>query len=313
MNPAAISVIGVIAAAVLGAVINQWWTGRNAARAAQRDYEYDAKKKLLTEVQPLLFELSERSCEAFWRIYGVAKSDKQGRLNLASKKPRFRPGSKYYLPSTIYRLLVPVVLYRMLETELGRFDFSLVPEATEKYRRVKLLHRTWNSGAPLAGCGTAIAYDPEGMEESEDGYDAAVHSLQHVRLGDLDNVIDLLTVHEADGTTRYMRYGEFYDKYQLRHDKTERSVGSSWSAQDFKTLNRVATVFANFSPATKPVLWRMLLTQAVVLHWITLDSTTVDIPGVVNDVRSKLALESDAKSIADGLAAAEAFLLDRVD
>src|SRR5262245_31352859 len=137
MTASVISLVGVVTAAVLGAVINQWWTGRNAARAARRDYECDANEKLRAEVQPMLVELSERCGEAFWRIFGIAQSEAQGRLDPACPKPRFRSDSAYYLPSTIYRLVTPLVLFRMLETQLGRFDFSLVPKATAEYRLAK--------------------------------------------------------------------------------------------------------------------------------------------------------------------------------
>jgi hypothetical protein len=310
MTPGVISVIGVVAAAVLGAVINQWWSGRNEARKAQRDYEYDAKKKLLTEVQPILFELSERCDEAFWRIYGIAESEAQGRLDEACPKPRFRPESGYYLPSTIHRLVTPLVQFRMLETTLGRFDFSLVPEATAKYRLAKHLYRTWNSGDSLASSGDAVAYDHEAKREGEEGYDEAVHALQHVRLGAVDSLVDLLTAHDADGTTRCMRYGEFQDSYDAM--KAERKVkGHPWSSPECAALHRAITVFETFSPTTKPVLWRILMTQAVLLHWITLDAdpkkeTTVH--DVVERVRSKFSQAADDKSVDTGLAAAEAYL-----
>jgi hypothetical protein len=310
MTPGVISVIGVVAAAVLGAVINNWWTGRNEARKAQRDYEYDAKKKLLTEVQPMLFELSERCDEAFWRIYGIAESEAQGRLDKPCQKRRFRLESGYYLPSTIHRLVSPLVLFRMLETGMARFDFSLVPEATAKYRLAKHLYRTWNSGDSLASCGEAIEYDHEAKHKGEEGYAPVVHSLQHVRLGAVDSLVDLLTVPAGDGTTRCMRYGEFQDRYDAMMAETK-VKGHPWSSPEVAALHRAVTVFETFSPTTKPVLWRILMTQAVLLHWITLDTDPkkeITAHDVVERVRSTFSEAADDKSVDTGLAAAEAYL-----
>jgi hypothetical protein len=312
-----ISVIGVVTAAVLGAVTNQWWTGRNAVRAARRDYEYDANKRLLAQVQPRLFELSERCDEAFLRIFGIAQSEAQGRLDPACAKHRFRSESGYYLPSTIYRLVTPLVLARMLETELGRFDFSLVPTATAMYRLAKVLYRTWNSGESLARTGAAISYEPEAVAQQRYGYDVAVHSRQHVRLGAIDTVVDLLTGQESDGRPRCIRYGEFQAAYDLmRHEKAERKAKCrAWSSPNHAALSRVANVFSDFSPSTKPVLWRILMTQAVLLQWIALDFQSKDShtsEDVVELVRSRFAAVADEKSLDAGLAAAQAYLSTHV-
>jgi hypothetical protein len=43
-------------------------------RKAQRDYEYEARKRLYSELQPLLFQLVEASDNAYWRIQGLARA-----------------------------------------------------------------------------------------------------------------------------------------------------------------------------------------------------------------------------------------------
>ena len=73
-------------------------------RKAQRDYEYEARKRLYSELQPLLFQLVEASDNAYWRIQGLARSAREGRLT--GRSSRLRAQSRNYLPSTVYRLMV---------------------------------------------------------------------------------------------------------------------------------------------------------------------------------------------------------------
>ena len=39
-----------------------------ASKSARRDYEYEARKRLYQEIEPLLFQLHEAAEEAFYRV-----------------------------------------------------------------------------------------------------------------------------------------------------------------------------------------------------------------------------------------------------
>src|SRR6476660_8683967 len=67
---------------------------------AQRAYEFEARKRLYEELQPLLFQLKEQSESARWRIGGLAGSAREGRL-YPRKRNRLREDSPSYLPSTL--------------------------------------------------------------------------------------------------------------------------------------------------------------------------------------------------------------------
>ncbi|MGH9026787.1 MAG: hypothetical protein ACRDWD_11840 [Acidimicrobiia bacterium] len=218
--------------------------------AAFRDYRYEARRELLSELQPILFLLAERCEDAYWRLTGIAKAARDGRLDLSAHKRRLRENSNYYLPSTIYRLMAPHVMFRLCEAHLGRFDLSLVPEVKEQYLLAKGLYRTWNGGDALARCLPDVPYDPGGVSPTEAGYKASVHARQHMRLGAVDEIIDQLTVRKADGSARCMAYGEFQKAYTSK----DSALGDA--------IERLRTILVDFHPQHKPVLWRILLAQA---------------------------------------------------
>jgi hypothetical protein len=248
MTAALVSGVLVVVSATLSAVVTQWYTRRNGDHAARREYEYRARTAVFEQMQPVLFQLAERCDDAFQRLSGLAKSAKSGRLDVGNPKHRLRADSHYYLPSTIYRLIAPLVAVRMCETEIGRLDVSLAPALANQYRLAKRLYRSWNSGDALACRGVRLPYDSDGPIELR----------QHIRLGAIDQIVDLMTTTE-NGSVRCLRYGEFQQLYN-KHAKREPSRPDA--------LCRLKVLLTDFHPQEKPVLWRILLTQAVLCHAI---------------------------------------------
>jgi hypothetical protein len=95
--------------------LNDRLTESRAERDAHRDYIYEARKQLYTELQPLLFQQAELSEGAYFRIKGLARYSRQGRL---------QPGQEsllqeeYYLTSTAYRLIVPIAVFKLIQRRL---------------------------------------------------------------------------------------------------------------------------------------------------------------------------------------------------
>lgn len=52
-----------------------------AERDARRDYEYEARKHLYQVCGPLIFQLTERSEDALYRIYSLARTSREGHLS----------------------------------------------------------------------------------------------------------------------------------------------------------------------------------------------------------------------------------------
>jgi hypothetical protein len=95
---------------------------------ACRDYEYEARKRLYQEFEPLLFLLLEYSESSLIRIYGLVESARNGKLNPNSESGWLETyGHGYYATSTIYRLLLPMVIFKIMQQKLTMFDLDLEP------------------------------------------------------------------------------------------------------------------------------------------------------------------------------------------
>ena len=260
------AVITALIAAGVSLVISAWtaiWNHRSeqrlklledtlaearAERDAQRDYVYEARKRLYTEFQPLLFQLIELCESAQNRILNLAESARGG--HLGPDAPGWLDGYGYYLNSTTHRLLAPLVMVRLAQRRLTLVDLSVDPQVRFQYAMAKQLRATWMESWELAESEPAIRYAPHDPQASRRAHaEPQVYARQHVVAGYLDQAIDALIVRH-DTTDRCMTYGEFEDainepRSPLR-DRTE----------------EFAALFVGFHPQTRPVLWRTLLAQA---------------------------------------------------
>jgi hypothetical protein len=218
-----------------------------AERDAQRDYLYEARKRLYTEFQPLLFQLIEQCESSRNRIFGLAEAGRDGHLQPG------QPGwldSGYYLYSTIYRMLAPLVIVRLARRRLTVVDLSVDPQVRFQYAMAKQLHVTWNETWELAASEPAIPYDPHHPDAIRLARtQPEVYGYQHIVAGYLDQAVDALIVRN-DSTDRCMSYGEFEDAIS----------GARTPLQD--RTGEFAALFTGFHPQLEPVLWRTLLAQA---------------------------------------------------
>jgi len=101
-----------------------------AERKAQRDYRYDAIKRLYTDLQPLLFQLSELCESAYGHTRSLARTARNG--NLGTGADSWWVGNDYYLISTVYRLLVPLAVVELMHRQLTLVDLSVVAVPLKK-------------------------------------------------------------------------------------------------------------------------------------------------------------------------------------
>src|SRR5258706_56753 len=87
-----------------------WMPGSMAARNEGEACEYDARKRLYEEVEPLLFQLFENANHALNRIRNLARASRDGQLEswLAQQ------GDSYYLRSTLHSFLVPLASIHLI-------------------------------------------------------------------------------------------------------------------------------------------------------------------------------------------------------
>jgi len=140
---------------------------------------------------------------------------------------------------------------------------SLDSRIKRQYLLANNLYQTFSSDFKLAGQTPQIPYDPDSRNADYDKKlqeEPQIYRRQGLTVGLLDTVVDTLIVSDSKDRTRCLSYGEFETKY---HHK---------SSEVYKKFEYVVGIFLNFHPRTRPVLWRILITQLHLHKAILADS-----------------------------------------
>jgi hypothetical protein len=225
---------------------------RRSADAARRDYEYDARKRLYDEVEPIRFRVYEALEEAHYRVRSLARTARLG--HLGSGPDSWIRDIGYYLRSTAFKLLGPVVQFRLLQRRMTFIDFSVDQHVALQYSLLKLYVRSFTDDFDFAALSPRLHYEPNDADSrSKLAGNPAVYARQAFVLGDLECVADLLIVHE-DGNARALQFGEF-----------ERLLAQK---EIDENLQEAMRLLVSFSPQRKPVLARLLVAQACIAELI---------------------------------------------
>jgi hypothetical protein len=235
INTVAISTITAFVISAIGSYISYFFSTKKAERDARRDYEYEAKKRLYNEYEPLLFQLYELSEDALRRIFGLAREARQGSGSLSDVVG-------YYTANTLYRFLAPLAVFKLMQRRLTLVDLTLNPTYANQYLLAKALYHTFSHDFRLANSNPKLDYDPH--KPSED-HEKCI--LQGIFLGTLDTLVNAMLVRESD-ILRVMSFGEFQNAY--------------FKPQPREPFNGISYLLLNFHPAKRPVLWRILISQA---------------------------------------------------
>lgn len=172
----------------------------SAERNARRDYEYDARKKLYAEYEPLLFQLIEQSENAYYRVLSLARTAREGDLSPEGGGWLKRPG--YYMRSTIYKLLAPIALFKIIQRNLTFVDLSVDPGISANYTLAKVLYLTFTCDFELAALSSpALKYEPHAdVANNRRNENPQQFWRQGIPLGCLDNVLHdcMLTNDQSD-------------------------------------------------------------------------------------------------------------------
>ena len=235
---------------------------KRAEQDARRDYEYEAKKRLYQECEPILFQFAELSESSLRRIYALARNAREGNLG---PHRYWLSTDHYFMRSTIYRLLAPMAAYKLLQRRLTTIDLELDHSINIQYNLAKKLYYTFTSSPDLARCKPVIPYDPDqiGSElstitESERKENRTKYPekfwLQGLKVGMLDTLTENLIVSDGSTNSRIKSFGEFEREFFTK--------GSRHSTLENNEFEIFFTLFSYFHPKTRPVLWRVLITQA---------------------------------------------------
>ena len=159
-----------------------------AERDARRDYEYEARKRLYQECEPLLFQIYELGENALHRVYSLARTARNG--NLAPEETWLdRPG--YYMASTIYNLLAPAAVFKLIQRRLTFIDLTVEPHIKAQYYLAKAIYLSFTDSFDLAEAHPTIPYNPDAPAWKElRKREPSQYWRQHLPVGRLDVAVE---------------------------------------------------------------------------------------------------------------------------
>jgi hypothetical protein len=219
-------------------------------RSARRDYEYDARKRLYVEIEPLLFQLYESAEEFTYRIASLARTYRNGNLGQGTNSWINHDG--YYLKATAYKWIHPTLIFRLFQSRLTFVDLKLDDIIRLRYLLLRCLVFSFTDAYEFAGIEPTLPYDPDWEQTKFTAKSREVFHPQGLVLGDLENMMDELTASE-DKPRRIPFFSEFEKLIQTRDNQSS-------------SLQTVLEILRGFSPDTDPILIRMLCAQAMLCH-----------------------------------------------
>lgn len=210
---------------------------KNAERDARRDYEYEARKKLYEEYEPLFFRFSETTEGALFRIKSLANRAAEGKLEIGG----WLQQESYYLESTVYYLMAPLGNYKLLRGKLTFVDLRVDKSIYSTYILGKVLFASFSDAFSIA----------EKMGEPYSPFEGAKNIRQDLPIGITENIVELLI--EVDPEIPSKRKVMNLAKFQEIFRKSKSS-----DLKSFVTMLRL------FHPERLPVLWRILIVQAII-------------------------------------------------
>ena len=239
---------------------NEELAAQRAERDARRSYEYEARKRLYDECEPLLFQLSEFADLSYHRILNMAGAAIAG--NLGHDVNWLRDG--YYLRSTMYRVLAPAACLLMIQARLTAVDLRLDERIAHQYRLAKLYYRALMADFEMAGMGRTM-YTPNVADwQALRAKEPSRYWRQALVWGWLDRAASSMLVNVGT-RSQIISFGEFDEAV-----RDERSpIGAAFQP--------VRDLFFEFSPVDRPILWRVLTVLAVTAEMIRRNAQAVDL------------------------------------
>lgn len=251
-------------------------------RDALRAYRFDARKRLYEQCEPVLFQLAEAAENARGRIYGLARSCRNGSLE-ADGSGWLAQAQGYFFLSTMYRLLAPVAVFRILRRRLTSIDLNVDARIKLQYELARVLYRSFRDDHDLAEQKPPLPYV------------LGKHPRQGVLWGKLDNALEAMTPPDKDGQPQLVSFGQFEALYERHEDES---------------LRQVAQLFVGFHPASHPVLWRMLVAQVQIYETLlAVHGSHGDLPrALLGPEHSRLAWQKDVEHDKGVVVAARAYV-----
>lgn len=195
-------------------------TKRSEADARQ-DCEYEARKRLYTEVSPLLFQLSELSDAARHEMRRLCDESNWVRLAMTdsareSLTTRGWIGSTAYdTVVAAYALLAPLASYRLIQRRMVFLDLTLDRRISVQWAIMRAVYESFYRDEDIAALGDPLAYNPrvEGWRHRRRS-EPRTYWWQGVTRGRLDNAIQFIAEGEGPNAPRLLTFGEFETRFK---------------------------------------------------------------------------------------------------
>lgn len=228
---------------------------QKAVKDARLDYEYEARKRLYQECEPIFFQLNEASQDTIHRVISLARTSRVGKLGL--KEGAWLAKEGYYSISTLYNLLVPLAHYKLIKQALTLVDLNVDPIIRARYELLKRLYVSWTDDFEFARFKPSLNYNPNIQAWREARMDKPeLYWRQGLPIGRLDGAVESLLMKWGDEGACVKSFGQFESEYKISDSETRRS---------FDIVN---DIIHGFDPVARPVLWRCLLTQVLLCRAI---------------------------------------------
>jgi hypothetical protein len=153
------------------------------------------------------------------------------------------------MASTIYTLLAPAAVYKLIQRRLTFVDLSVEPRVRSQYNLAKLISWSFTDDFEFARYEPDLPYNPNVPNWNQLRVkNPEQYWRQGIPVGRLDIAAEGLLIREGSGPLRLKSFGEFEAEYYGQN-----------SPSGFDILT---DMFVGFHPESRPVLWRMLVSQA---------------------------------------------------
>jgi hypothetical protein len=268
-------------ASVIGTVVTGFFTWRQHKRQKELEaykteqqkalsegnalmgYQYDARKRLYTECEPIFFQLAEASEFALRKCHHLTwprvwQELRPKRESFGSKSDPWMLSNSSELVSILYALYAPMALFCLLRDKMTTVDCSLDPSVWFRYRLARQLYMSFQEDAELAALDPPLEYEPLVADWRKKRLEnPAKFWWQGLTQGRLDTAVRIFILENANGK-RLLRFGEFETLYNEIYN------GSDFNKQ--KALGTAANALYGFMPCDRPVFCRLLMVHIHLHH-----------------------------------------------
>jgi hypothetical protein len=209
-------------------------------RAAERQYQSDARKRLYTVVEPLKFQLIWASAELVNRIWAIGTDEQEYPITYKGNFGR----------STLYRVLRVFGVAELLEWQMANADFTVDTSM------VSLIRFKKQSFDCMASFKASLGHPDENRNEQR----------QRIFYDELAIIASGMIITDRNNQQRVMRFDEFA---KIELDPNDQ-------AGLFRALPHV---MKDFTPTAKPLLWvRLLALASLCNELVRIEGARVGVP-----------------------------------